>query len=361
MSETSTTAMLVGTREMFGTRSNVLAATVSRSEIEEALALDPPAELILDVDRKPEGTDGFERRTVNVAWTRKDLESLLDHPAADAITFSFDADELERAIAGSEVEGHGLRETAAVLTIAAAAAAAGASGAFGAIPDERSLAERGIAVEAAAPIHTEAGLTERGIGIQAVPPVHDEMTATARGIDAGTPPAVHDEATLAGTRHRAGNTPGRPRRGDARRTRHRAGNTPGRPRRGDARRTRHRAGNTPGRPRRGDARCTRHRAGDASGRPGHGHTDHPRRVHARRTGHRAGNAPGPGHRWRVRVRVPVGRFGHRCRNRRRSCRRSTAHRGGRVRHPAAGAGYGLGLARGAGLPAGPSTSASRVA
>ena len=195
MSETSTTAMLVGTREMFGARSNVLAATVPRSEIEDALELDPPADLILDVARRSGGTDDFERRTVNVAWSREDLESLLDDPDAGAITFSFDADELERAIAGSDVEGHGLRETAAVLTIAAAAAATGASGAFGAIPDERSLAERGIAVETAASVHTEAGLTERGIGIHAVS--HDEMTNTARGIDAGTPPAVHDESTLA--------------------------------------------------------------------------------------------------------------------------------------------------------------------
>jgi hypothetical protein len=195
MSETSTTARLVGTRELFGTRSNVLATTVPRSQIEDALALDPPADLILDVVRRSEGTDDFERRTVNVAWSRKELESLLDDTDAPAITFSFDADELERAIAGSDVEGHGLRETAAVLTIAAAAAAWGASGALGAVHDEASLAERGIAVEASTAVHTEAGLTERGIGIQAVS--HDEMTNAARGIEAGTPPAVHDESTLA--------------------------------------------------------------------------------------------------------------------------------------------------------------------
>jgi hypothetical protein len=197
MSETSTTAMLVGTREAFDAGTNVLAATVPRSEIEDALALDPPADLILDVARSPEGTDDFERRTVNVAWSRKDLESVLDDPDADAITFSFDAAELEQLIAESDVEGHGLRETAAVLTIAAAAAASGAAGAFGAVHDEASLAERGIAVETAASAHTEAGLTERGIGIQPLPATHDEMTGAERGIDAGTPPAVHDESTLA--------------------------------------------------------------------------------------------------------------------------------------------------------------------
>jgi hypothetical protein len=195
MSETSTTAMLVDTGEAFGT-SNVVATTVPRSQIEDALALDPPAELVLDVVRRSEKTD-FERRTVSVAWRREDLESVLGHSEAAAITFTFDADELERAIAGSDVEGHGLRETAAVLTVAAAAAAAGASGAFGAVHDEASLAERGIVVEASTSTHTEAGLTERGIGIQTVSSTHDEMTSTARGIEAGTPPAVHDEATLA--------------------------------------------------------------------------------------------------------------------------------------------------------------------
>ena len=94
MSETSTKAMLVGTRELSDTRSNVLATTVPRSQIEEALALDPPADLILDVFRRSEGTDDFERRTVNVAWSRKDLESLLVDTDAPALTFSFDADEI---------------------------------------------------------------------------------------------------------------------------------------------------------------------------------------------------------------------------------------------------------------------------
>jgi len=194
MSETTATAMLVGTREMFATRPNVLTATVARGEIEGALALDPPAELILDVVRGP---DGAERRTVNVAWTRTDLESVLDDPGADAITFSFDPAELEQALEGSEVEGHGLRETAVVLSIAAAAAASGASGAFGAVHDEASSSQRGIATPIAAAAHTEMGSTERGIATQASATAHDEASLAARGIDAGTPAATHDEASYA--------------------------------------------------------------------------------------------------------------------------------------------------------------------
>ena len=195
MSETSTTALLVGTRDMLDTRSNVLTATVPRGEIEDALALDPPAELTLEVLRRPDGADDVERAMVSVAWKRTDLESVLADPDAEAITFSFDPAELEQAI-DWDVEGHGLRETAAVLTIAAAAAAAGASGAFGAVHEEASLSERGIGVQAAATTHTEASLAERGIGVEPAAATHDEASLTARGIDTGSP-ALHDEATFA--------------------------------------------------------------------------------------------------------------------------------------------------------------------
>lgn len=170
--------------------------TVPRGAIEDALALDPPAELLLDVVRRPESTAEAVLRTVSVTWKRKDLESLLEDPNAAAITLSFDPAELEAAIEGFEVEGHGLRETAAVLTVAAAAAAAGASGAFGAVPEGTTLTERG-GVQSAATVHTEASLTERGIDPGTPAASHDEATFTARGIDPGTPAASHDEATYA--------------------------------------------------------------------------------------------------------------------------------------------------------------------
>ena len=47
MDETSTTAMLVGTRDMLAEQSNALTATVSRDDIEGALASEPPDYLIL--------------------------------------------------------------------------------------------------------------------------------------------------------------------------------------------------------------------------------------------------------------------------------------------------------------------------
>ena len=127
MDETSTTAMLVGTRDMVAAQSDALTATLSRDEIEGALASEPPDDLILEILRSVEGQDQPERRTVNVAWDRTDLESVLSDAEAEAITFSFDPAELQRILSEPEVEGHGLREAAVVLSIAAAAAVGGAS------------------------------------------------------------------------------------------------------------------------------------------------------------------------------------------------------------------------------------------
>jgi hypothetical protein len=173
MDETSTSAMLVGKRPMFASQSDGLTVTVPRDEIEAALTFDPPSELVLDMLRKVEGTNEPERRTVNVAWKRLDLESVIEDADAKAITFSFDPAELDRLLSAPDVEGHGLREAAVVLSIAAAAAVAGAS-------------------SAAAEPHG-AGYTPVQVAVGG----HDEMTFAARGIESGTPAATHDEMTFA--------------------------------------------------------------------------------------------------------------------------------------------------------------------
>jgi hypothetical protein len=168
MDETSTSAMLVGAPQSDG-----LTVTVPRDEIEAALTSDPPGELVLDILRKVEGTDEPQRRTVNVAWKRLDLESVIEDADTEAITFSFDPAELDRLLSEPDVESHGLREAAVVLSIAAAAAVAGAS-------------------NAAAEPHG-AGYTPVQVAIGG----HDEMTFAARGIESGTPAATHDEMTFA--------------------------------------------------------------------------------------------------------------------------------------------------------------------
>ena len=204
MTETSATALLVGTPDMFAASSNAVTATVPRDEIEEALASEPPADLVLDVLRGTPGDGEPEHATVNVAWTSKDLQAVLGVDSEE-ITFYFDPEELTQAL-DAEVEAHGLRETAVVLSIAAAAAV-GAGNAFAypdpggagaaqiTVHDEATAVERGIGV--VTPAQDEATRAVRGIGAEAVAATRDEASLAARGIEAGTLPATHDEATLA--------------------------------------------------------------------------------------------------------------------------------------------------------------------
>jgi hypothetical protein len=248
METTSTRALLVEPPD-FGADSAAITATIPRAEVEEALSSDRPAELFLEVKRL--AGDSAEERSLSVTWEREDLERLLDEARGDAITLSFAYDDLERAF--DDVEAHGLRERAAILTVAVAAATAGAVGSAAAgvaegtgssatpvaaqvshgealtasqvatpandeaslaargiettaVRDEATLASRGIEAPQIAPGHDEALTASQVVttpandeaslaarGIQAVP-AHDEATLASRGIEA--PPAVHDEATL---------------------------------------------------------------------------------------------------------------------------------------------------------------------
>ena len=106
-----------------------ITATVPRRQVEEALAADEPPDLILDVERADDGGG----RKIAVEWDRGDLERLLRQAEDDAVVFAFDREVLARAF-DDDVEAHGLREKALVLTVAAATAA-GAAGAAQAYPD----------------------------------------------------------------------------------------------------------------------------------------------------------------------------------------------------------------------------------
>ena len=97
-----------------------LTATLPRSEIEAALHDDAGADLFLEIARIQNGER--DDRTVKVAWERKDLEDLLKRASGDPVTLTFDQEELERML-DDDVEAHGFREKALVLTIAAATAA----------------------------------------------------------------------------------------------------------------------------------------------------------------------------------------------------------------------------------------------
>ena len=99
-----------------------LSTTISRSAVEEALRLEEPPELVLDVTGPP------GERSIAVSWKRDDLERLLREATGDSIQLTFDRAALEQAFA-DDVEAHGLKQKAAILAVAVAAAAGVAGGA----------------------------------------------------------------------------------------------------------------------------------------------------------------------------------------------------------------------------------------
>ena len=124
MEEVASKARLVDAEAV--SADSALTATLPRTDIESALQDDAGADLFLEVARIENGERND--RTVKVEWTREDLQKLLAEASGDQITLTFDHDELQRML-GDDVEAHGLRERAAVLTVALVGAAgfAGAS------------------------------------------------------------------------------------------------------------------------------------------------------------------------------------------------------------------------------------------
>jgi hypothetical protein len=103
-----------------------ISTTLPRSQLEEAIR--SPGQLQLDLDIRADD----EMRRVEVAWDREDLERVLGRTSGDSVVLTFDRDELAGVVA--DVEGHGLRQRAAVLAVAAAAATGSFAGAAAAGP-----------------------------------------------------------------------------------------------------------------------------------------------------------------------------------------------------------------------------------
>jgi len=98
------------------------ALPIRRAAAEEALRHgDGPVELTFDVVRVGGATEA-----ISMMLERPDLERTLQSADGEELAFVFDADELEHAIEDPDVEAQGLRETAAVLTVAVAAMAGSA-------------------------------------------------------------------------------------------------------------------------------------------------------------------------------------------------------------------------------------------
>jgi hypothetical protein len=111
----------------------VIATTIPRSEIEEALGAGTTSELFLDVARERDGEREAEQR-ITVSWEHDDLEKLLSSTTGDEVTFAFSSEELARMFDEPDVEAQGLRERMAILTVAATTAAGIGAGVAGAMP-----------------------------------------------------------------------------------------------------------------------------------------------------------------------------------------------------------------------------------
>ena len=123
-------------------------ATLSRSDIEETLkSADGSALLVLDIARRRGDEGDVEAHTLEVELEKPDLEEILRTAPGDAIELRFDGTELEQAL-DSDVDAHGIRQKALILSVAAATAA-GVAGQGRAMP----VVESGGATSAvAAPI-----------------------------------------------------------------------------------------------------------------------------------------------------------------------------------------------------------------
>jgi hypothetical protein len=118
MEEVASTAKLVDT--VAPDDGHALTATIPRSQVAAVLEDGGSADLILNVARMRDGNR--EDSTATISWERPDLEELLRRASGDQIELTFDQAELERML-DADVEAHGFREKALVLTVAAATAA----------------------------------------------------------------------------------------------------------------------------------------------------------------------------------------------------------------------------------------------
>jgi hypothetical protein len=100
---------------------------IPRTQVEDALK-QGSGELWLDLERSRDGKDQASRR-VTLSWEAADLERLLSSTSADPVPLAFRPEELNRMFEEPDVEAQGLRETAAILTVALATAAGTTAGA----------------------------------------------------------------------------------------------------------------------------------------------------------------------------------------------------------------------------------------
>ncbi len=157
MDELRTRAQLVASDH-----AGAIGTVVARAEVADAAAgSEFPATLLLDLDRV-ETTEGGEvtaHASLAVDWDQETLERVLASTDDDEIGLWFD--ERELACAFDDVEGHGLRQRAAVIAVAVTAAGASATPALASmVPGNEGGGGGTPAAAAVAPAGAERGLQQ---------------------------------------------------------------------------------------------------------------------------------------------------------------------------------------------------------
>ena len=179
------------------------ALPIRRAAAEAALRHgDGPVELTFDVVRVGEVTEA-----ISMILERPDLERTLQSADGEELALVFDPQELAHAMQGPDVEAQGLRETAAVLTVAvaamagsagvASAAAGGASGTGYVVPAGSTVA---IVNDAGAAGASGTGYVVPAGSDEAI--VNDAPAVGASGtgyvVPAGSDEAIVNDAGAAG-------------------------------------------------------------------------------------------------------------------------------------------------------------------
>jgi hypothetical protein len=205
MAEATSRAKLVDASRDFD--GSGIGTTIPRSEVEDALRSKKSPELFVDVARRDESGAEVETHRLMVAWDKEDLEQILRTTEGEAIELRFDRKELEEAVE-DDVEGHGIRERALVLTVAATAAAGIAGSAQAAHLDVgggspptavEQISDAASGVQA--PAQTPQMVSDSASSVQATPQTPQMISDSASGAGQTTPQPtqlVSDAASGAG-------------------------------------------------------------------------------------------------------------------------------------------------------------------
>jgi hypothetical protein len=169
-------------------RAGAVGTVFTRAEIAEAAAgTEFPATLLLDLDRVESDGEATQAR-VAVDWDQETLEQLL--ASTEGPEFELWFDERELSMAFDDVEGHGIREKAAVLAVAVVAAGASTTPAFARLASEPS-GDGTVAPATVATIGPQAGAAERALQAAESP------SGTLGALSVGSQAGVAERALLA--------------------------------------------------------------------------------------------------------------------------------------------------------------------